>query len=92
MVVADPQLLTCLTWDATVARLRRTGVVAPLPADGEPAAAAAQQAQASDAPPKRGGNKKGAGRVKEPQRAAKTVKGAMEVAAAVARARRAGKQ
>ena len=90
VVMADPQLLTCLTWEATLARLKRTGVVALLPAEGEPPPLA-QQAPPSDTPRRRG-NPSGAGRVKEPQRAAKTVKGAMEVAAAVARARRAGKQ
>jgi hypothetical protein len=85
VVLADPQLLTCLTWDATLARLDRTGVVSLTPE----ATPTPQQAAAQEPPPRR--SRSGAGRIKEPQRAAKTVKGAAEVAAAVARAQRQGR-
>lgn len=86
IVVADPQLLTCLTWEKTVARLERSGIATLAEAAPPP------QPQAPDEPPKRGSGHKGAARVDKPGRAAKTVKGALEVQAAVARARRAPKK
>jgi hypothetical protein len=85
VVVADPQLLTCLTWEKAVARLERSGIATL-------AEVAPQQPQQPEEPPKRGSGRKGAARVEKPGRAAKTVKGAMEVQAAVARARRAPKK
>ena len=91
VVLADPQLLTCLNWDSTLSRLDRTGVVKLLPAEGE--APEPQRAAAGGAAGARvkqaatTGVGKGSVRpVSEPRRAAKTVKGAAAVAAAMAEA------
>ena len=88
IVVADPQLLTCLTWDMAVARLERSGIATL----AEVAPPQPQQRAPEEEPPRRNSGRKGAARVEKPGRAAKTVKGAMEVQAAVARARRAPKK
>ena len=92
IVLADPQLLTCNNWEATLTRLDRTGVVMLLPPDGLPAPPLPHEAvkRASLNVLKRA-KSTGRGspkRVMEPRRAAKTVKGAAAVAEAVARAER----
>lgn len=86
-MLADPQLLTCLTWEATEARLYRTGVwTAPPRSEGGGDEEAARKR--APLPPGKTGS---VARVKTPQRHVKTVQGAAAVAAAIAQARPAAK-
>ena len=93
-MLADPQLLTCLNWEATLTRLDRTGVVMLLPPDDTPPPPPPQEAvkRASlNVLNRATATRKGKAspkRVSEPRRSAKTVQGAATVAAAVARAER----
>ena len=93
--MSDPQLLTCLNWEATLTRLDRTGVVMLLPADEStpppPLPHESVERASLNLLKKAGTSKVGKGsvrRISEPKRAAKTVQGAAAVAAAVARAER----
>ena len=94
--MADPQLRTCLNWDATLTRLDRTGVVKLMPAEEPktpppPLPHESVERASLNLLKKAGTGKVGKGsvrRISEPKRAAKTVQGAAAVAAAVARAER----
>ena len=93
-MLADPQLLTCLNWEATLTRLYRTGVVTLLPDEAAPAPQPPHEAVARaslNSLVKNANSGVGKGsvrRISQPKRATKTVQGAAAVAAAVARAER----